>query len=183
MNKTLKEKYEKEVIPVLMKEFGIKNRMAAPRVEKVVVNAGVGDLSKNKEGREQVAKDLATITGQLPSTRPAKVSVAGFGIRTGMPVGMKITLRGTKMYVFLEKLFSIVLPRLRDFRGVSLKSFDKQGNYTLGISDHTVFPEIDTSKVSSSRGLEITIATNTKEKKSAKRLLELLGMPFEKEEE
>lgn len=182
MDKNLKQKYEKQIVPSLMKEFSIKNKMATPRIEKVVVNSGVGDLSKNKEAREQVTNDMATITGQLPSTRPARISVAGFGIREGMPVGMKVTLRGNKMYDFLEKLFSIVLPRLRDFRGVSLKSFDKQGNYSLGIRDYTVFPEIDPSK-SSGRGLEITIKTNVVDKKKAKRLLELLGMPFEKKEE
>jgi len=181
--KNLKEKYEKEVIPALMKEFEIKNKLAAPRVEKVVVNSGTGELSKNKEAREQVAKDLATITGQLPSIRPARISVAGFGIRAGMPVGMKVTLRGNKMYDFLQKLFSIVLPRLRDFRGVSLKSFDKHGNYSLGISDLTVFPEIDPSKSSGSKGLEITIVTSVDGKSKAKRLLELLGMPFEKKQE
>ena len=182
MTNSLKEKYEKEITAKLIKEFSIENKMAAPKVIKVVVNAGIGELSKNKQAREQIIKDMAIITGQQPSIRPAKTSVAGFGIRTGMPVGIKVTLRGKRMYDFMQKLFSIVLPRLRDFRGVSLKSFDKHGNYTLGISDHTVFPEIDTSETSVSRGLEVTIATSAKEKKVSKRLLELLGMPFEKEE-
>lgn len=177
----LKEKYEKEILPHLMKEFSIKNKMAAPRVEKVIVNTGVGDAMNDKGKMEQVVKDMAQITGQKPATRQAKISVAGFSLRRGMPVGLKVTLRGSRMYDFLEKLFSIVLPRLRDFRGVPLKSFDKEGNYTLGIVEHTVFPEIDLAK-SASRGLEITIVTNTKDPKESKELLARLGMPFEKEE-
>lgn len=178
----LKEKYEKEIIPKLMKEFGIKNKMEVPKVTKVLVNTGIGDLIKNKEGRKQIVKDLAKITGQMPQIRPAKLSVAGFNVRQGMPVGLRSTLRGSKMYYFLQRFFSIVLPRLRDFRGSALKSFDEGGNYTLGIVEHTVFPEVDFSKAPP-RGLEVTIVTSTKDKDKAKRLLELLGMPFEKEKE
>jgi len=175
----LKEKYQKEIKPNLSKEFGIKNDMAQPKVTKVVINIGVGDAVKNKEIIGQLKKDLAAITGQLPSVRLAKVSVASFGVRRGMPVGLTVTLRGNRAYVFLDKLFSIVLPRLRDFRGLSAGSFDKGGNYTLGLTEHTVFPEIDITK-SQPKGLEITIVTNVKDVEKSKKLLELMGMPFEK---
>lgn len=175
----LKEKYLKEIMPQLSKDFGIDNKFAQPKVTKVVVNMGTGEAIKNKELTQVLKKDMATITGQNPSTRKAKVSVASFGVRRGMPVGLMVTLRGDRLYFFLDKLFSIVLPRLRDFRGVSGKSFDKSGNYTLGIAEHTVFPEIDLAK-SQPKGLEITIVTNTKNPESSRRLLELLGMPFEK---
>lgn len=175
----LKEKYEKEVQDKLASEFSIKNKMALPKITKVVVNTGIGDVIKNKEALKQAKEDLAKITGQAPSVREAKHAVASFSLRAGMPVGLKVTLRGRRMYDFLDRLFSVVLPRLRDFRGLSLKSFDQGGNYTLGIEEHTVFPEIDLTK-SGTRGLEVTIVTNTKDKKKAKRLLELMGMPFEK---
>jgi len=175
----LKKKYEKEVLSALSKEFGISNKLALPRITKVVVNMGIGNVIKNKEATAQVKSDLAAICGQQPQVRPARLSVASFAIRSGMPVGLKSCLRGERMYSFLDKLFSIVLPRLRDFRGVSSKSFDGRGNYTLGIEDHTVFPEIDLAK-SQSRGLEISIVTSTQDDKKAKRLLALLGMPFEK---
>lgn len=183
MKKTqkLREKYIKEVVPVLSKEFGIDNHMAIPALKKVVINMGVGDAAKSKERMEQLKKDLATISGQKPSVRPAKISVASFSIRIGMPVGLKITLREERMYAFLDRLFSVVLPRIRDFRGVSRKSFDKEGNYTLGVAEHTVFPEIDLAK-SQPHGLEITIVTNTQDATESERLLELLGMPFEKGE-
>lgn len=175
----LKQKYLSEAALQLSKEFGIKNKFALPKIEKVVVNMGTGEAIKNKELTQVLKKDMATLTGQNPSIRKAKVSVASFGVRRGMPVGLMVTLRGNRLYFFLDKLFSIVLPRLRDFRGVSVKSFDKSGNYTLGVYEHTVFPEIDLAK-SQPEGLEITIVTNTKKTEEAKRLLELLGMPFEK---
>ena len=178
----LKGKYETEISKKLAKELDIKNKMAIPKVDKVVVNTGIGDLSKNKEGRESIMADLATITGQKPSIRSAKISVAGFNLREGMPVGLSVTLRGKRMYDFLERLFAIVLPRLRDFRGLSLKSFDKGGNYTIGITEHTVFPEINVGKTAGIRGLEITIVTNTDNVEESKKLLELMGMPFAKEE-
>jgi large subunit ribosomal protein L5 len=178
-NPRLKEKYINEIMPQLSKDLGIKNKFAQPKVTKVVVNIGIGEAIKNKELMQTLKKDLATITGQTPATRKAKVSVASFGVRRGMPVGLMVTLRGSRMYLFLDKLFSIVLPRLRDFRGVSVKSFDKSGNYTLGIAEHTVFPEIDLAR-SQPKGLEITIVTNTKKTDEARKLLELLGMPFEK---
>lgn len=181
MAKTLQQKYEQELASELVKEFGIKNKMATPKVEKVIVNMGIGEEGKDKGQRREAIQDLAAITGQKPSVRQAKVSVAGFGIRKGMPVGLKVTLRGKRMYDFLERLFNIVLPRLRDFRGVSLDSFDNAGNYTLGIEEHSVFPEIDISKTKP-KGLEVTIVTNTKDVKKAESLLRALGMPFEKRE-
>jgi large subunit ribosomal protein L5 len=175
----LKTKYEKEILPQLAREFGIKNRMAVPKVTKIVVNQGTGDISKNKELLAQAKENMAKITGQAPSVRQASVSVASFSIRRGMPVGLKVTLRGARSYDFLDRLISIVLPRLRDFRGLSRKSFDKSGNYTLGIDELTVFPEIDIAKAGPS-GLEVTIVTSTGDTKKAEKLLELLGMPFEK---
>ena len=153
--------------------------LICPSCKKVIVNMGIGEHMKNKERREQLIGDLAAITGQKPSVRDAKVSVASFGLRRGQPVGLKVTLRGRRMYDFLEKLFSVVLPRIRDFRGVSLKSFDKHGNYTLGIAEHVVFPEIDLAK-GQPHGLEITIVTDTDEKDLSLALLTKLGMPFEK---
>jgi len=180
MSELLEEKYQKEVAPKLKKELGLTNLLATPRIEKIVVNVGIGDLSKEKGLREQAIKDLAAITGQKPSIRPAKISVAGFNLREGMPVGLKVTLRGKKMYSFLQKLFNIVLPRLRDFRGVSEKSFDKEGNYTLGIEEYSVFPEIDLGKTGKPKGLEVTIVTSTKNKSESKKLLVYLGMPFAK---
>ena len=182
MKSRLFEKYQKEVAPKLKEEFSIENKMAIPKIEKVVVNMGVGEMIKSKELGPALSKDLAAITGQKPSTRLAKVSIATFGLRLGMPVGLAVTLRGVRMYDFLDKLFSIVLPRLRDFRGVPNKSFDARGNYTLGITDHTVFPEIDVSKTGTPRGLEISIVTDAGEVEKAKRLLTLMGMPFAKEE-
>jgi large subunit ribosomal protein L5 len=178
----LKQKYEKEIVKNMQKKFDIQSANATPKIVKVVVNMGIGEAMKNKERRDQLTADLAAITGQKPSVRESKVSVASFALRRGMPVGLKVTLRGSKMYDFLEKLFSIVLPRLRDFRGVPLKSFDKNGNYTLGLSEHIVFPEIDFAK-SQSHGLEITIVTSTNDKKMALELLKQMGMPFEKVED
>lgn len=176
----LKEKYEKEVAPTLAKEFEIKNALAIPKIEKIVLNMGLGEMIKTKELKATASKDLAAITGQTPSVRAAKVSIAAFGLRAGMPVGLSVTLRGERMYDFLDRLVSITLPRFRDFRGVPNKSFDKVGNYTLGITEHTVFPEVDLSKGVAPRGLEITIVTNSKSIEKSRRLLELLGMPFEK---
>lgn len=177
------EKYKNEIVPKLVKEFGLKTPCAAPSVEKVVVNMGIGDAKDSREEQEKIAKELALITGQKPAVRPARKSVAGFGIRQGQPVGLSVTLRRVRMYEFLNKLFNVVLPRIRDFKGVSRKSFDQHANYTLGVREHTVFPELDLGNVGRSRGLEITIVTNTEDRQKAARLLELLGMPFEKSEE
>jgi large subunit ribosomal protein L5 len=176
----LLEKYNTQIVDKLIAEFGIQNKMASPKLEKVVVNAGIGETLKNKELLQSVIRDFSAITGQKPAIQKARISVATFGIRKGMPVGLKTTLRGTRMYDFLDKLFSITLPRLRDFRGLSTKSFDKHGNYTLGLEEHIVFPEVDVTKAAKPFGLEITIVTNTKDVAKSKRLLELLGLPFEK---
>lgn len=181
MAKSLQKRYEEELAPEIAKEFDVKNKMAIPRIEKVVVNMGIGEQANDKSQRQEAIDDMAAITGQKPSVRQAKISVAGFGIRKGMPVGLKVTLRGKRMYDFLQRLFNIVLPRLRDFRGLSLDSFDKAGNYTLGLEEHSVFPEIDISKTKS-KGMEVTIVTNTTDRKKAEGLLRSLGMPFEKEE-
>lgn len=176
----LQEKYEKEVAGTLAKEFGIANKMAVPRLEKVVLNVGIGNMVKNKEAVEALKKDLMAISGQAVGMKLAKVSIATFNLRRGMTVGMAVTLRGERMYAFLDRLFSIVLPRLRDFRGVSTKSFDRGGNYTLGVIEHTIFPEVDLSK-SAPHGLEISIVVNSGDPEKSKRLLDLMGMPFVKE--
>lgn len=176
----LQEKYEKEVRPVLEKEFGIKNRLAQPKVSKVVINMGVGEVAKNQGQMDAIKRDLATIAGQAPSIRNARVSIASFSLRAGMPVGLSVTLRGERMYAFLDRLFSIVLPRLRDFRGIPVKSFDKSGNYTLGIIEHTVFPEIDPTKSAAAHGMEITIVVENGDPEKSKKLLELMGCPFQK---
>jgi len=176
----LQEKYEKEVKEKLVKEFNLKNVMAIPQIEKVVVNMGAGEMIKNKELKEKLSNDLATITGQKPSVRLAKISIATFGVRRGMPVGLSVTLRGERMYDFLDKLFSLALPRLRDFRGLPLKSFDKKGNYTIGLSEHTAFPEIDVAKAGAPHGIEVTLVIKSSDPEKSKKLLEYLGMPFEK---
>lgn len=177
----LKKKYQAEIIPKLAKEFGLKNHLAVPKVKKVVINLGIGEGASDKGIIEKVALNLAVLTGQKAKIAKARASIAGFKLREGAPIGLVATLRGERMYDFLEKLFKIVLPRLRDFQGLPIKSFDGRGNYNLGITEYTVFPEIDYSKVDKARGLEITIVTNAGEDQKAKRLLELLGMPFEKE--
>lgn len=181
MNKgRLQEKFEKEVKGVVAKEFNIGNSLAVPKISKVVINMGVGNAAKNQQQMDALKRDLAVISRQAPSVRKAKVSIASFSLRAGMPVGLTVTLRGEKMYSFLDRLFSIVLPRLRDFRGISLKSFDKMGNYTLGFEEHTVFPEMDPAKSASAHGMEVTITTTAGDDEKAKRLLELLGCPFQK---
>jgi len=182
MTQGLKEKYNKEVQKTLLKELNIKNVHAVPRVSKIVVNLGTGDRLRDKNAKDKLMQHVSAITGQKPKIQQARVSVAGFGIRAGMPVGLTVTLRGDRMYDFLQKLVTIVLPRLRDFRGVSRTSFDESGNYTLGLSEYTVFPEIDITQVDRPHGMEITIVTSAGNKEKAFRLLELLGMPFAKEE-
>ena len=175
------EKYKKEILPQLVKEFELENLLAAPRVKKVVVNIGLKEGVSEKETLASASQTLALITGQKPRVARARQSIAGFKLRAGDPIGLVVTLRGRRMLDFLEKLFKVVFPRLRDFQGVPLKSFDGHGNYTLGIPEQIVFPEVDYAKIDKVRGLEVTITTTTNSDKQAKRLLELLGMPFEKE--
>lgn len=174
----LKKKYQEKIAPKLAKELGLANVLAAPRMEKIIINVGLSEAMEDKKVLEAASNNLAVITGQKPKVTKARQSIAGFKLRAGQPIGLMVTLRSQRMYDFFEKLVTIVLPRLRDFQGVSLKSFDGQGNYTLGISEQIVFPEIDYAKVDKVRGLEITIVTNARTDEKSKRLLELLGMPF-----
>lgn len=176
----LQEKYQKEINPKLAKEFSLDNYLAVPSIKKVVVNMGLGAMATDKGLIAKAMDDLKVITGQQPKLNEARLSIAGFKIRKGDPVGLMVTLRGKRMYQFLEKLFKIVLPRFRDFRGVPLSGFDGQGNYNLGISEQIVFPEIDYAKIDKVRGLQITFVTSAKNNEQVKRLLEEMGMAFEK---
>jgi large subunit ribosomal protein L5 len=178
----LKQKYEKAK-EKLATALSVDNPMALPQIVKVVVNMGTGDRLREKAAREKLIADMASITGQKPKVQPAKLSVAGFGIREGMPVGLTTTLRRDKMYHFLDKLISVVLPRFRDFRGVSAKGFDRAGNFTLGISEQTVFPEVDLATVDRVQGLEVTIVVKNSNPEKSRTMLEMLGMPFEKIEQ
>jgi large subunit ribosomal protein L5 len=177
-NNNLKQRYQKEIAPRLAKEFGEANVLAAPRLEKVVINVGIGEAAQDKSLLNSSAEELAAITGQRPKICKARKAIADFKIQAGDPIGLVVTLRGKRMYDFLEKLFKIILPRLRDFHGVSLRSFDGRGNYTLGLPEQTVFPEVDFGKITKVRGLEITFMTNAKDDEKGRRLLEELGMPF-----
>jgi large subunit ribosomal protein L5 len=174
----LKEHYAKEVRKKLQDQFGIKNPMAIPKVEKVVLNMGVGEAIQNIKVLDNAVDELATITGQKPVVTKAKKSIASFKLREGQSIGARVTLRGEKMYEFLDRLINIALPRVRDFRGVPTKSFDGRGNYTLGIRDHVIFPEIDVAKIDKSKGMNITIVTTAKNDEQARFLLRELGMPF-----
>ena len=174
----LKEKYQQEVMPPLMRDFGYKKVMQVPRLEKVVISIGLGEALQNPKALEAAEKDLSDISGQHPVITRAKKSIASFKLRTGMPIGMMVTLRGRRMYEFLDRLFNAVLPRIRDFQGVPVNSFDGRGNYSLGLRDQLVFPDIDYDKVDKARGLEITIVTTASSDDEGRRLLELLGMPF-----
>lgn len=176
----LRARYADEVLPSLMKDLNLTNPMEAPRLEKVVVNVGVGEATQNSRALDAATLDLTTITGQKPIVRRAKKSIAQFRLREGMPVGLKVTLRGERMYEFLDRLMNATLPRLRDFRGVPAKSFDGRGNYSLGLREQLVFPEIDYDKIDKLRGLEIVIVSTARTDQEARRLLELLGMPFER---
>jgi large subunit ribosomal protein L5 len=174
----LRELYQEEIAPVLRERFGYENVMQIPRLEKIVVNMGVGEASQNARALDGAMEDLAKITGQKPQLRRARKSVAGFKIREGMPVGARVTLRGERMWEFLDRLIAIALPRIRDFQGVSPKAFDGRGNYTLGLREQISFPEIDYDSIDRIRGLEVSIVTTARTDEEGRRLLQLLGMPF-----
>jgi large subunit ribosomal protein L5 len=174
----LKERYLKDVVPGLKKEFGYTNVMAIPKVEKVVVNMGLGEATQNVKLIDAGADEVGRITGQRPVTTRAKKSIAAFKVRKGMPVGTMVTLRGDRMYEFLDRLMNIALPRVRDFKGVSTRGFDGRGNFTLGLRDQLLFPEIDYMKVDKARGMNVSVVTTARTNEEARRLLQLLGMPF-----
>lgn len=176
----LNQKYKETVIPALMKQFNYKSVMEVPAIDKVVINIGVGDAIANQKALDDAVAELAAITGQAPVITKAKKSIANFKLREGMPIGCKVTLRKEKMYDFLDKLMNISLPRVRDFRGVSDTSFDGRGNYTLGVKEQIIFPEISYDKVNKVRGMDIVIVTTAKTNEEAKALLAAMGMPFKK---
>lgn len=174
----LREKYEKEITQALMQKFGYKSSMQVPKLEKVVLNMGVGDARENPKALDGATGDLAIITGQKPIITKAKKSIANFKVRQGMSIGCKVTLRGSRMYEFVDKLLNVALPRVRDFRGVSDKAFDGRGNYSLGIREQLIFPEIEYDKIDKVRGMDVIFVTNAKTDEEARELLKLLGMPF-----
>lgn len=174
----LKDKYLKEVVASLQEEFKYKNVMAVPKLDKVVINIGLGEAVQNPKALDAALNDLTLITGQKPVVTRAKKSIAGFKLREGMPIGVKVTLRGDRMYEFVDRLFNVALPRVRDFRGVSPKSFDGRGNYSLGLKEQLIFPEIEYDKIDKIRGLEVVFATTAKTDEEGRALLKLLGMPF-----
>ncbi len=174
----LKEKYASEIKPAIQKELGLENVMAVPKLEKIVINMGLGEATQNVKIMDPLLADLGAIVGQKPVITKAKKSIAAFKLREGMPIGAMVTLRGDTMYEFLDRLISVALPRVRDFRGVSSKSFDGRGNYTLGLRDQLIFPEIDYSKVDKIKGMNVTIVTTAKDDNSARSLLKAFGMPF-----
>lgn len=174
----LKEQYQKEVVPALMKKFNYKSIMEVPKLEKIVLNVGLGDIRENPKALENTMNDLSIITGQKPVVTKAKKSIAAFKVREGVNMGCKVTLRSTKMYEFAYKFFNVALPRVRDFRGVSANSFDGRGNYSMGIKEQLIFPEIEYDKVDKLRGMDIIFVTTAKSDEEAKELLTLLGMPF-----
>ena len=174
----LREQYEKEVIPALMKKFEYKSVMQVPKLDKIVINIGLGDVKENPKSLENAMKDLEQITGQRPVVTKAKKSIAAFKLREGVNVGCKVTLRSDKMYDFVYKLFNVALPRVRDFRGVSKDSFDGRGNYSMGIKEQLIFPEIEYDKVDKLRGMDIIFVTTAEKDEESRELLKLLGMPF-----
>ena len=174
----LKERYQKEVVPAMMKEFGYKNKLQVPRLEKVVLNVGMSEATTNIKLLDTAVKELSQITGQKPVVTKAKKSIAGFKLRQGMPIGCKVTLRGNHMYEFLERMMHAALPRIRDFRGVSAKAFDGHGNYTLGIKEQLIFPEVKYDDIMAIHGMDITIATTAKSDAEGRALLKYLGIPF-----
>jgi large subunit ribosomal protein L5 len=174
----LKEKYKNEIAPAIAKEFDIKNPMAIPRIEKIVVNMGIGEAISNAKVLDTAVEELRSITGQKPVVTKAKKSIASFKLRQGMNIGTMVTLRGDRMYEFLDRLISVALPRVRDFRGISGKAFDGRGNYTLGVREQLIFPEIDFNKVEKTRGMNISIITTAKTDEQSRALLKAMGMPF-----
>jgi large subunit ribosomal protein L5 len=174
----LKDRYDEEIAPALKERFGIENPMRIPRLEKIVVNMGVGEASQNSRALDGAMEDLAKITGQKAQMRRARKSIAGFKIREGMPVGARVTLRGERMWEFLDRLVSVALPRVRDFRGINPNSFDGYGNYALGLREQLIFPEISYDAIDASRGLDVAVVTTTESDEEARELLRLLGMPF-----
>ena len=176
----LKEQYEKEIVPAMMKKFNYKSVMEVPRLEKIILNVGLGDTRDNPKTLEGCVKDLTEITGQKPVVTKSKKAIAAFKIRAGMDIGVKVTLRSGKMYDFAYKLFNVALPRVRDFRGVSSDSFDGRGNYSMGVKEQLIFPEIEYDKVDKVRGMDIVFVTSANTDEEAKELLTLLGMPFSK---
>ena len=174
----LKEQYEKERVPALMKKFNYKSVMEVPKLDKIVINIGLGDVKENPKDLENAIKDLEQITGQKPITTKSKKAIAAFKLRAGVPIGCKVTLRQGKMYDFANKLFNVALPRVRDFRGIPADSFDGRGNYSMGIKEQLIFPEIEYEKVDRVRGMDIIFVTTAKTDEEAKELLKLLGMPF-----
>lgn len=177
----MQEKYQKEAVPALSKAFQFKNIMQVPRIEKIVMNIGLGEAMDNPKALEAAMNDVATITGQKPVMTKARRSIANFKLREGRIIGTKVTLRGEKMWAFLDRLVNTALPRVRDFRGVSPEAFDGRGNYTLGLREQLIFPEIEYDKIDKIRGMEITIVTSAKSDDHARLLLQILGMPFKKE--
>jgi large subunit ribosomal protein L5 len=174
----LREKFQKEVAPALMKEFNVTNPMAVPRMHKIVVNMGLGEATQNAKIMDPAVNELGQITGQKPVVTRAKKSIAAFKVREGMPIGAMVTLRGDRMYEFFDRLVNVALPRVRDFRGISSKSFDGRGNFTLGLRDQLIFPEIDYAKVDKTKGMNVTIVTTAKSDNEARTLLKHMGMPF-----
>ena len=174
----LREQYEKEIVPALMKKFNYKSVMEVPKLDKIVINIGLGDVKENPKDLENAIKDLEQITGQKPITTKSKKAIAAFKLRAGVPIGCKVTLRKGKMYDFANKLFNVALPRVRDFRGIPADSFDGRGNYSMGIKEQLIFPEIEYEKVDRVRGMDIIFVTTAKTDEEAKELLKLLGMPF-----
>ncbi|MCD8501846.1 MAG: 50S ribosomal protein L5 [Bacillaceae bacterium] len=176
----LKEKYQNEIVPSLIEKFNYSSVMAVPKIEKIVINMGVGDAVSNAKALDKAVEELTAIAGQKPLITKAKKSIAGFKLREGMPIGAKVTLRGERMYAFLDKLIAVSLPRVRDFRGISKKAFDGRGNYTLGVKEQLIFPEIDYDKVDKVRGMDIVVVTTAKSDEEARELLLQMGMPFQK---
>jgi large subunit ribosomal protein L5 len=180
MTPRLQERYREEIVPALMKEFGYKNVMQTPRLEKVTLNVGLGEAVQNAKALDAASSDVATVTGQHPVITRAKKSIANFKLREGMPIGVTVTLRGSRMWEFLDRALNAALPRIRDFQGVSPNSFDGRGNYSMGIREQVIFPEIEYDKIDKVRGMQLTICTTAKTDEEGQRLLEMLGMPFAK---